>query len=677
MKIINEINIKTRIIILVVIPLIVTLGLAIERYKNAQQVLDNVEKLELLQEYVQHLSPLVSSLQNEFLYSYLYVHADKDNQQTSQYLKQQLRPTRLPVDQALKNYINYIDNTEALTQFPKLVNSFDNLRKWFSRLSAVRSLVDQGQMRDGKLWSAPSLRVMIIDLIETSKSVVVLSSTNAELSLLSNAYQNLISAKNTSIVQISNIYVAIDKPMVASNFGKIVKYQTELGNFLGNFTTYAPPELVEFYTNQLQSRSYFKQLNDIQESVRKKADKAIGVNIDLNSEKWLQDGDQLIASFEDVVQKTLATINHTKNQLHNDANQALNFTLALIVGLIAALAFISIKIITSINTPIQQLMNDLTLLANSKDMSLRSNLEGNNELTLVGKAFNSLTEAFESTLSKVRNQIVSITQSSEDVSAAMAESMKLIESQKSATDSISVAINEMTATIHEVSRMSSSTSDTVQRAYDLSVSSEKDAQVSKASMDALFHELGETSNLVANLNDEADQISNILQVIQGISEQTNLLALNAAIEAARAGDAGRGFAVVADEVRVLSKRTQDSAEQIHAQIETLTNGAALASKKMQELQASGHDTAANVQNSTQAFLTITKELDQITDMANQIAVASEEQTNVADEINARIHTIKDDADNMRAKGQSTLRSTNDLLTSGAELKQDIEVFSFK
>jgi uncharacterized protein YoxC len=129
----------------------------------------------------------------------------------------------------------------------------------------------------------------------------------------------------------------------------------------------------------------------------------------------------------------------------------------------------------------------------------------------------------------------------------------------------------------------------------------------------------ESSDSVVKLSGIAENISNFVSIIQGISEQTNLLALNAAIEAARAGEMGRGFAVVADEVRSLAGRTREATTEIAALVETITQE----TKKSVDTMSSVMDVTTNFQQQvSQSIEMIKQQFDLSKTMEGTIASTS-------------------------------------------------------
>lgn len=681
MNLISRISIKSRILLLVLIPLAATLLLAVQRYISASNEMENVKRLEVLQQYIDKATPLISGLQVEHLYTKMYM--GRSAKSPNLEFEQDMHASRPAVDRAIRDYQEFVRDSEKFNAFPALQSDILAISESIDALPSFRQLANQrirnkdNPKKPGeKLYTINELATLCFSLIDSTQAVVLLTSGNKNLSLLSNAYQNLILAKHNALITNGETYVAMKVTLSTYFFGSITRTFMLETVYNDEFRSFAPETLISQFDEVIASKPYYKENQDHLKYLARFGPKIIDQKLEIEHESWLSNGRKINEAYDTMANIVLDYIEDEKNKLASQARSALYNTITLIAVLVIILFIISSVIIASITKPLNRLVSMLSNLAASKDMTMRYDINGNDELSQVGTALNSLVSDFEQTLSSVKRQIDAMAANTQNVSVAMNDSINLLNNQRESTDSISVATDEMTSTIHEVSRMAVSTSDTVQRANELSVESEKDALQSKAKMNQLFEELGDTSSIVANLNSEASQISNILQVIKGISEQTNLLALNAAIEAARAGEAGRGFAVVADEVRELSRRTQDSTEQIESQIENLLNGASTASKKMETLHTNGLDALEVVQKSSDAFVAIKQEMDQITEMATQIAVAATEQTQTSEEINNRIHAIKGDADTMFDQGNATLQSTKELRENGELLTEQINVFKF-
>jgi len=122
-----------------------------------------------------------------------------------------------------------------------------------------------------------------------------------------------------------------------------------------------------------------------------------------------------------------------------------------------------------------------------------------------------------------------------------------------------------------------------------------------------------------HVKSSADAMGRMIEMIDAIAFQTNLLALNAGVEAARVGDLGKGFAVVANEVRALAQRTTEAAEQIKDELGSSSTQA--------------REGVALVKDAGTALESILKRIGQISEAAERISIAAEQQSCTISQIN--------------------------------------------
>ncbi|MCU7976820.1 methyl-accepting chemotaxis protein [Shewanella sp. SW36] len=325
--------------------------------------------------------------------------------------------------------------------------------------------------------------------------------------------------------------------------------------------------------------------------------------------------------------------------------------------------------------PLSRVSQALARIADGNgDLTQRISVDTQDEVGVLADSFNRFVGSQHQLISHIRQLANELDADAERSLATTQTSVAELQRQQQEVAMVATAVTEMASATNEIAANAENTATAAQQSAASSLQGKELVNKTRNSINSLADEVTQATDVIEDLSRHAKSISSILATIQGIAEQTNLLALNAAIEAARAGEQGRGFAVVADEVRVLSRRTQDSTQEVHTTIETLQRTTARAVSLMESSQALAGHSVEDANAAAKALEEITQAVNVISDMAGQIATAAEEQTQVTGEITQNTVAIKDVTDEITASAMADLAQARGLKARANDLNAQVATF---
>ncbi|MDH5873479.1 methyl-accepting chemotaxis protein [Vibrio aestuarianus] len=360
---------------------------------------------------------------------------------------------------------------------------------------------------------------------------------------------------------------------------------------------------------------------------------------------------------------------------HIVVTDAVTYGIIAIVALLALGFSLGLFLTKQICSPLNYVVEMASKIA-SGDLTyqLPRNKIGNDELGILADACIDMQAKLLSLVDSISSITAQVSTATEEVSAISEQTSSGMDEQQQQLNLIATAMNEMQATVNDVVNNTEAASETANGASNdakqgLEVVQECISQINEASV-----AIQSVGTMVSELEQNASNISVVVDVIQDIAEQTNLLALNAAIEAARAGEQGRGFAVVSDEVRTLASRTQSSTEEIVSIISKLQNCSKTAVSATNNSNDLIQVCVEQAQNAGATIGQIERSVDNIAEKSIQIASACSEQSSVTEELHRNVEHINQFSSEVATGSRQTAVACRDLSELAVGLQEIVSQF---
>ncbi|MBI5327358.1 MAG: methyl-accepting chemotaxis protein [Deltaproteobacteria bacterium] len=447
---------------------------------------------------------------------------------------------------------------------------------------------------------------------------------------------------------------------------------------------------IDDYMHSDEEKETFKVISGFQQTILKDAAKLIaardgegeyGVNTKAGVSKFfntIKSFTKSIDNLSNIESAALKKIQEESKKASADAEKigngvAIIILITLIIGALIGIGT-AFLIGSSITIPVAGLLRTARAVADGDLTGEAANIDSKDEIGLLAKAIREM----KSNLHNMVNMISDITWKITDLSEGLSSMFdRVIHENKSEVDEmgrVAHTLEEMSAVVLDVANNSSIASTSANKMLKAAANGMNVVDKNVEGMKTVARLANESTDTVVSLQTRSNHIGEVIKVIDDIADQTNLLALNAAIEAARAGEHGRSFSVVADEVRKLAEKTIKATKEIAEIIKNIQENTKISVHFMQKVRdeiGSGEKLSEDVGGELKNIMSMVKTT---TDMINQIATATEEQSVAAKEVSSNVTILNGRAKDISSMIHNTMNTTKEMKDMASDLRRMLERF---
>ncbi len=393
-----------------------------------------------------------------------------------------------------------------------------------------------------------------------------------------------------------------------------------------------------------------------------------------------------------------------QNIVYSDINRVRTAMIIICIISVLLMAVLIERVVNTVINPVKELTGIITDMTNG-DFTIEVATKKNDEIGVMGNHVEQFIKSMRNMISSIHvvsERINKQANNSDYLSTQMYDASKLqTESMKelnATVEQLSVSVNiiaehatTLAMIVSETRENGDQVNQRMSNTVDVSRKGKEDIQSISDAMNEINDSVQKLKVAIDKVGKASGEITNITSVIGEIAEQTNLLSLNASIEAARAGEAGKGFAVVATEIGQLAKTSTDSVRNIEGLINEIGSLVQDTVKQTDESVENINRSSGLVENALDTFDVIFDNINEVNDLvkkmidkvqevdevASNVAAISEEQAASSQEILATSETMVQQSANITTNSQEVSNDAGTLSKTSEELYEQVAIFKIE